>query len=194
MNKIIINEVPLTSKKASNEIKKRIRFAKNYVEYGSGGSTLYASKHCKKVLSVESDLDFKIKIENKVNKNCKIIYSNIGETIEFGVPKSNDVNTFLNPNGLDYALTPWKFKNLPDLVLIDGRYRVISLLISLLKNKNSKCIYLFDDYFLRPYYWVVQDYIKIYKKIDNLAVLKIKNNIKKSDMKKVIKLYEHDFR
>ena len=71
---------------------------------------------------------------------------------------------------------------------------MISLLISLLKNKNSKCIYLFDDYFLRPYYLVVQDYIKIYKKIDNLAVLKIKNNIKKSDMKKVIKLYEHDFR
>ena len=194
MHKIIINESPLTSKKAAKEIKKRIRFAKNYIEYGSGGSTLYASKYCKKVLSVESDFDFKKTIENKLNKNCKIIYSDIGETIEFGVPKSNDVNTFLNPNGLDYALSPWKFKNIPDLVLIDGRYRVICLLISLLKNKNSKCIYLFDDYFLRPYYWVVEDYVKVLKKIENLAIFKIKNNINKTDIRKVIKIYEHDFR
>ena len=194
MYKIIINESPLTSKKAAKEIKKRIRFAKNYLEYGSGGSTLYASKYCKKVLSVESDFDFKKTIENKLNKNCKIIYSDIGETIKFGVPKSNDINTFLNPNGLNYALSPWKLKNIPDLVLIDGRYRVISLLISLLKNKNSKCIYLFDDYFLRPYYWVVEDYIKVLKKIDNLAVFKIKNNINKTDIRKVIKIYEHDFR
>ena len=68
------------------------------------------------------------------------------------------------------------------------------MLISLLKNKNSECIYLFDDYFIRPYYWVVNNYVKIYKKIDNLAVLKIKNNINKTEIRKVIKVYEHDFR
>ena len=114
--------------------------------------------------------------------------------MEFGVPITNDVNTFLNVNGRDYALTPWKFPITPDLVLIDGRYRVLCLLTSFLKNKNNNCVYLFDDFFIRPYYEVVTEFSKILKKVENLCVFKMKKNINEDEIKKIIKLYEQDFR
>ena len=194
MTQIILNESPLTSKKAANEIKRRIKSAKNYIEYGSGGSTLYATKYCEKIISIESDFEFQKKIQKKVNKNCKVIYSDIGKTIEFGVPITNDINTFLNPDGTKYALEPWKFKFSPDLILVDGRYRVICLLTSLIKNKNTNCIYLFDDYFSRSYYSVVSTYVELLKKVDNLAIFKVKKNINKSRIRKIINLYKNDFR
>ena len=56
----------------------------------------------------------------------------------------------------------------PDLVLIDGRFRVASFLVSALLAQEG-CTILFDDYFDRPNYHVVEKYLKPVRKAGRMA-------------------------
>jgi hypothetical protein len=50
---------------------------------------------------------------------------------------------------------------LPDLVLIDGRFRVCCALTTLLKLKDRKFKLLFDDYMDRPHYNSVERFSRV---------------------------------
>ena len=62
-------------------------------------------------------------------------------------------------NFINYFNWIWTQDILPDTVLIDGRFRVCCFLTSIkYANENTKII--FDDYNNRPYYHVVEKFIK----------------------------------
>ena len=94
---MIINPEPLTSNLAKEKIKNLLKKTNFFLEYGSGGSTLYASKFCKKIISIETDYNFfKILKGMKIN-NTELIYINVGKTTGYGVPKkrkSFQITTF----------------------------------------------------------------------------------------------------
>ena len=53
--------------------KKLILTSHNYFEFGSGGSTVYASNHCKNVYSIESDYGWCENVKKHVNNtNCNV--------------------------------------------------------------------------------------------------------------------------
>jgi hypothetical protein len=56
----------------------------------------------------------------------------------------------------------------PDLILIDGRFHIACFLASILLAKPGTII-LFDDYFDRPNYHVVEKYIKPSAKAGRMA-------------------------
>ena len=58
-----------------------------------------------------------------------------------------------------------KKKIYPDLILIDGRYRVLCALFlyNFLRNKNYEFNIIIDDYFDRPFYQVLDNYFEIIK-------------------------------
>ena len=61
----------------------------------------------------------------------------------------------------------------PDLVLIDGRFRVACALYTWFAVDGA-AIVLFDDFFDRPFYHVVLEYYNVLEKAGRLAVLQKK--------------------
>lgn len=187
---------PLTTHLAKNKIKNLMEESKFLLEYGSGGSTLYASKFCEKIMSVETDWKFYKFLQKMKPNNTQLLFVNVGKTKLYGVGKKHE--TFLFENNLceEYSSSPWKLmkqKN-PDLVFIDGRYRVASLLYSLINNENEKCQYIFDDYKNRPFYHIIDKYINLIDVCENTIFFEKKQNIDLKEIQYLIKIYNNDFR
>lgn len=135
--------------------------AKAIIEYGSGGSTVVASenKDCT-VFSVESDLNWLQMMQNWFNENppagvVRLHHADIGPTKEWG----NPIDERKWRNFVDYPYSVWQRNDLiePDVVLIDGRFRVGCFLATIFSITRETTI-LFDDYLDRPTYKVVEEY------------------------------------
>ena len=126
--------------------------AKVYGEYGCGESTIYVvnNYNCE-VMSVDSSKEWK----NNVLKKCKdksklkLHYSDIGTIGAWGYP----INYNKSENFSDYTDWLWQQDAQPDVVLIDGRFRVCCFLTSLLNAKPGTKI-IFDDYQREEYHFV----------------------------------------
>ncbi len=151
-----------------------------YLEYGSGGSTLYAAHVAKvpTIISVESDVQWKLKVEAAIGDSksrVHIDHWDIGETGEWGNPK----NAARIGNYWGYMAQPWhtaKAQNLvPDTILIDGRFRVASFLFSLLSARVGTTL-LFDDYLDRPAYFVVEGFCPLDRKRGRMGIFVVTKN------------------
>ncbi|EAR51654.1 hypothetical protein OG2516_03680 [Oceanicola granulosus HTCC2516] len=131
------------------------------LEYGSGGSTVMAAEmDGKTVTSVENDPAWADMMEawfaaNPPASLPRIARVDVGEVKEWGKP-ANNARHFAYPG---YALGVWGGKAFvqPDLVLIDGRFRVGCLLACVFRSRRPVQV-MFDDYVDRPEYHVVEDY------------------------------------
>lgn len=165
----------------------RIEKAKVYLEYGAGGSTVFAaSKGCAEIHSVESDQGFLDAVRNRVAElggptELKTYYANIGPTKEWGQPTDLACARFW-PR---YSVAPWE--NLiasdrrPDVILIDGRFRSACFLVSAMLAKPGTSI-LFDDYCDRSHYHVVEKYIKPRLKAGRMAEFWIESPLRIDDI------------
>ena len=134
-----------------------------YLEYGSGGSTIYAAvtQQVPVIISVESDKKWAHTIRQSLLSCSKsLVYiqdCDIGKVAPWGVPKNNaKINDYWR-----YMCLPWTtastHHHVPDLILIDGRFRVASFLFSLISAVPGTPI-LFDDYLDRPEYFIVETF------------------------------------
>jgi sulfur transfer complex TusBCD TusB component (DsrH family) len=148
--------------------------AKNYFEFGSGGSTYQASlrKNIINIFSVESDLTWINKLKTHDCKNVNYIFVDI-ETIvnTWGYP-GNDCSLAKKINYSDQILL---ISDDIDLILIDGRFRVACCLKSLKKIKDN-CYIVFDDFLNRPQYHIILDYCSIIEKTDDNCMVILKKN------------------
>jgi hypothetical protein len=146
---------------------------KVFLEYGSGSSTIYAAEHgVENIISIDSDPKWVSMIKEKIiNFSCEsyIEHCNIGEISSWG----NPINNELINNFHEYSVMPWhiaKEKNLvPELILIDGRFRVACFLYSLICCQAGTKI-LFDDYLTRDFYHVVERFCKLSEMRGRMAV------------------------
>jgi hypothetical protein len=181
----------------------RMPKARIYLEYGSGGSTIVAAKSRVRFKSVDSDPFFLRAVENKIttefgSPNGDFIYSNIGMTQLWGVPIFKRQSAGRRNRWKRYALAPWLNHDasfLPDLVLIDGRFRVACALttIKYLTNKVSFEI-LVDDYALRPEYREIEKYAELSSMQGRMAVFKPKSAVSLGDIDRAIGTYSLDYR
>jgi len=157
-----------------NYFKNRLQNSQYFLEYGCGGSTVYACNepHIRKVISVDTDPSWIEKIKNEtLDKSSKLIINHIdlGEVGDWGAPKT----TIKFRDFYKYPTTPWlnakKLKVVPDTVLIDGRFRVACFLSSLLAARVGTTL-IFDDYFDRPQYFVAEEFCSIELKVGRAAV------------------------
>lgn len=139
----------------------KINHASEFLEYGSGGSTCLASKsdNIQQSVSVESDKNWAEKVALAVSPGkCHIEYIDIGPVIAWGTPSSDQgIRDYWR-----YVYAPWRYAREnginPDLVLIDGRFRVASFLLSLVSARPGTLI-CFDDYMIRPEYHLVERFV-----------------------------------
>jgi hypothetical protein len=180
----------------------RMPKARIYLEYGSGGSTIVAAKSRVRFKTVDSDPFFLRAVENKIKTEFgsptgEFIYCNIGMTELWGVPIFKRLSAGRRNRWKGYALAPWLSHDasfLPDLVLIDGRFRVACALttIKYLSNKVSFEI-LVDDYGDRAEYREIEKYAELSSMQGRMAVFKPKSAVNLDNIDRAIETYSFDY-
>lgn len=150
--------------------------ARVILEYGSGGSTVFAAQHPDKLIfSVESDRAWFLSLQRKCDEadlpSSPIFYhADIGKTGAWGRP----VDDRLWSGFYRYPLGIWaeSFFRQPELVLIDGRLRPACFLATCI-NTRAPVTVLFDDYLDRCSYKVVEELVRPTTTVGRMAVFHI---------------------
>lgn len=127
-----------------------------YGEYGCGASTIWCANNTDtRIIAVDSSADWiaQVKASAPGSSGLDMIHVDLGELGDWGRPK----NYARRACFADYIDAPWTRELRPDLILVDGRFRVACFLRSLLNAKAGDTI-LFDDYVERPHYHVVEEF------------------------------------
>jgi hypothetical protein len=182
-------------------LESEMRQSQCYMEYGSGGSTyLAASIPVPAVFSVESDPGWSKAVQSQVKKQesstrFEMLHVDVGaKPKNWGTPENND-------RVRDWPAYPLKIWSVmseagfsPDLVLIDGRFRVACFAASILYGKPGLTI-LFDDYVGRtPQYGAVETILKPAKTVSRMQVFVRPKRIDTPAVAKLLATYTVDFR
>jgi hypothetical protein len=128
---------------------------KTYLEYGSGGSTLAALRVVPNVVSVENDRAFYRAVSSKARSLSKgqyfPIFVNTGRTSAWALPAVQRPTALRLYLWRRYAIAPWtvmtRNRLLPELIFVDGRFRVACALESMLRlPKSSDSRFMLDDF------------------------------------------------
>ena len=68
-----------------------------------------------------------------------------------------------------YAEALWQNGTVPDVILIDGRFRVFCFLTCLLRAPAGTVV-IFDDYIERPYYHIVEEFAAVSRRNERQAI------------------------
>jgi len=160
-----VPDSPTMPPECAARLEQLLRGSRCYLEYGAGGSTVMASDlGVPVVLSVESDRDWLAAVGRKLARRSKgseviQLHIDLGPIKDWGFPVA-DTHW---KNYSNYPLLAWEEcirRSLkPDLVLIDGRFRVASFMATLLFAQPG-CRILLDDYGDRPDCKVVERFVR----------------------------------
>jgi hypothetical protein len=176
--KIEVPDEPHFDAEGLDYFSKRIRTCEGYLEYGSGGSTVAVARREIPCTSVESDRRFLASVKRKVKETTgfsgvRYIPVNIGMTTEWGYPLFTDLTPSRVAKWKTYPWAPWPMSRLPDLVLIDGRFRIACALVCIKHlYANMDFEILFDDYGDRPHYRPIEEFARLDAMHGLLAVFK----------------------
>jgi len=147
--------------------------SKRYLEYGTGGSTYAAARLGIDFIAVDSDRYFLESVRNKIRNDGltkaagqTFHYADIGLTGHWGHPLgSSHASAGRVEQFRRYSDPPTICRSggtLPDLVLVDGRFRVACALkaLRMLQNERGWTIAI-DDYADRPHYNAIADFAEI---------------------------------
>ena len=153
-------------------VQERYRAAGAILEYGTGGSTVFAAAETgARILSIESDRDWAAKIEAYLQSEglarpgVEIRWLDIGPTGPWGKPtRPRDWGKFHN-----YPMQPWQDLAFdPDLVMIDGRFRLGCLVAAALHCRRPVTV-LIDDYAGRPAYHRAETMFPLTRRVGHMA-------------------------
>lgn len=140
-------------------VQARYDAARVILEYGSGGSTFYAaSQPGKFVMSVETSRRWMVSLQREIDaadlpSMAILEYRDIGETGRWGRPL--DETSWAKFYRYPTAVWTEPYFRDPDLILVDGRFRAATFIACFLRIQATTRV-LFDDYFNRPSYHVVE--------------------------------------
>lgn len=151
----IIEDVSKFQKEEFALYRNELGRAECYGEYGVGASTVFAASFPNlKIVAVETDLEWVRAVGGHVGSRANISHVDLGPIAGFGRPLSyKRVDNFRQ-----YTEGIFRQEVSPDLVLVDGRFRVASFFASLLNARPGTRI-LFDDY-QRARYQIVEEVLQ----------------------------------
>ncbi|MDR2162293.1 MAG: glycosyltransferase [Desulfovibrio sp.] len=171
---------------------KALRRAKIYIEFGSGGSTVAAAAiaSISAIYSVESDADWirRLLRDSGIRsalgeKRLTLIHADIGPTGAWGAPVGREGERPRVELYKNYFWAPWeRMPRRPDIILIDGRFRVACAIMAALMAENPKCLYFIHDY---PRggsrdeisgYRVVEKFFDLVRSVESLSLFKRKKD------------------
>ena len=134
----------------------------HYLEWGMGASTCDAACHpnIESIVSVDSDPAWVAKMRVDIilgGERARLIHADIGPVGAWGYPAEG-------VSGVPYVLAPWGGPE-PDLVLIDGRFRVAcALFVSLAAPRATVLLHDAD----RDEYRVLREFFDVAAKVGTL--------------------------
>jgi hypothetical protein len=140
--------------------KRAIQKIDYYGEYGVGKSTIWVcvnNTHVKRIFAVDTSKEWIEKVQSNVGCINVLMteWVDLGKLGKWGRP----IDYSKRESILNYVKSIWEHEQKPQLVLIDGRFRVACFLYSLATGApNTKII--FDDYMDRPHYHLVEEFVK----------------------------------
>lgn len=170
--------LPHMSKAEIALLARHIPFGGRALEFGCGGSTAYLLQNgMKDLTSVESDLAWLEKVLREpvprhffLKKRWRPVHADIGPTREWGFPAAKEPE----PRWLCYHQYCWEL--MPgidyDFILIDGRFRVACLCQSLLYCAKPDVAIVMHDFWSRPQYHAVLDFVTVEDRADDMAVMR----------------------
>lgn len=196
-----------------------LRSAKLYLEYGAGASTIVAGLQGVQTIVIESDPLFMSAVINKLaEKKVDQYVTPVTRRVGLLGPWGEPFISFLQPITPKRALMfrcyseppslvnpPLSSKqchnsneklwvdNLPDLVLIDGRFRVacaLKILNHFLQNSYVDYKIIVDDYVSRKQYHILEKFFAVDRKIGELASFSHKKGIDIDILHQTIKKFE----
>lgn len=190
--------LPHMSYKETELFEKYTDKGENVVEFGAGGSTIMFLRKKKKIISIENNkpyLDFISNIQyikvGAANKQLGFKYIDTGEIKKWGRLK-NDLKKDNWPN---YYQTVWDDCRLtqPDIVLIDGRFRVMCAL-NAIPYITRNTIVLFHDFTAPKKYNSILQFYNVIDHANSLYVLRVKNDIDTAKLESMKKEFQFDYR
>jgi hypothetical protein len=181
-----------------------LRGCKTYLEYGSGGSTLAALRMVPNVVSVENDRGFYKAVTSKASSlpigQYFPIFVYTGPTSAWGYSKVRLPTALRASLGRRYARAPWisidRNKLSPDLIFLDGRFRVACALESLLRLPDrSNCRLLLDDFEQHHgAYFPIFEFAEQIQQHGGAVIFRRATNFDKARCRAVLTRYYGDFR
>lgn len=178
-------------------VRKHYEAANVILEYGSGGSTVMASEMPgKTIFSVESSRVWtkmmRAWFEQEQPASMPVMkHANIGATGKWGTPKDGSAYQRYHL----YPLSIWDtegFKH-PDVILVDGRFRVACALTAMLRC-TRKTTLLFDDYEGRKGYHILEDFLEKEEVVGNMARFTVnKKALPRAKMTQIIGMFSQHF-
>jgi len=128
-----------------------------YVEYGCGQSTIWASRNSSaRIISVDTSQEWVQRVMScqSTANPAEIHWVDCGPVRDWGTPYDYRYRRQF----ADYIAFPYsQITDSPDVVLVDGRFRVACFLTSLIHCAPGTTI-IFDDYAHRPEYHIVESF------------------------------------
>lgn len=162
----------------------------SYLEFGAGGSTVFAASHVKgPVYSIESDAEWIAKVRSLTEESKHkraFILADVGETKEWGYP----VYPHGEVNYLNYHAEPWgQLDESVDFYFIDGRFRVSCFCQSLLRSNDRSFIAIHDYRSRRPYH-VIESLTELVAESEDLSIFRRRQGVFDTQINAVLDEYK----
>jgi hypothetical protein len=155
----------------SRSFERVVASAKVYAEYGVGMSTDYvASRYNIPIIAVDTSKEWVdlVRSRNGIKDHIQIAWVDVGPLGDWGRP----INYSYRDRFLRYIQSVWSTEYTPDVVLVDGRFRVACFLQSLLSGPPGTTI-VFDDYANRPHYHLIEEFLSPFERCGRQALFRI---------------------
>lgn len=155
-------------------LEEQLRASRLFLEFGCGGSTLLADRLGVRMISVESDPYYAAVVRRALSRpeGAQILTPPMGLTREWGMPLFRR-----GRKGDRYVSAPFGHLNgeFPDLIFVDGRYRVACVLETAKQAAfvGAAPILLLDDYEGRPHYEVLEGYLGPPDRVGRAAIFRL---------------------
>lgn len=162
---------------------------RHYGEYGCGGSTVWMLREtAAQVVSVDLSRSRLDRVQSEAGAAAER-----AKLIEVGLQLTLDGNGLIPDQQRhqvgDYLAAPWKFRlEQPDLVMIDGQFRVACFLYTLLQAAAGTRV-LIDDYRDRPQYHVVEEVCPVAEWSGRMALFVVPENVDRPRLEEALVRY-----
>jgi hypothetical protein len=178
----------------------RLVKSRRYLEFGTGGSTFVAAKLGINFIAVESDLPFLTKVQDTIRAaghyhpaGQTYHHADIGRTGPWGYP-IGELSAQRRQTFRHYSDPPpecFESGVVPDLVLVDGRFRVACALKALqMLREQARWSIVVDDYADRPQYHVIADFAELDRYAGRMAVFTAAKDVSSELLGSAIRSYE----
>lgn len=158
-----------------------VKKAKNYFEFGSGGSTVWAVQQGLTVQGIESDPAWVQALQEQLGQQCQVNVADIGPTGDWGYPLTQQTDKFPR-----YSQAILEHQQPFDLILIDGRFRVACTMAAIQHiaqhHAYENSFIFIHDFWNRAQYRSVLKFLVFIEQVDSAGVFKVKKDIELNDV------------